>query len=61
MKHHLHNLLQHSRSRPDGAHVVHRATAPRSMIGSAGLQPQDGYDWLRQIKQVQRVGRPAGR
>lgn len=61
MKHHLHNLLQHSRSRSEGAHVAHRATAPRSMIGNASLQPQDGYDWLRQIKQVQRVGRPAAR
>ncbi|KRE87223.1 hypothetical protein ASG75_03515 [Rhodanobacter sp. Soil772] len=61
MKRHLHSLLQHSRSRFKGTRAAHRATAPRNMAASASLQPQDGYDWLRQIKQVQRVGRTAGR
>lgn len=61
MKRHIHNLLQHSRGRFEGADAAHRATTPRNMAASAGLRPQDGYDWLRQIKQVQKVGHTAVR
>jgi hypothetical protein len=57
MKRHLNNLLQYPRGRFEGAHAVHRAATPRNT--GAGLRPEDGYDWLRQIKQVQAGRRPA--
>jgi len=59
MKHHLNNLLQYPRNRFDGAHAARRTTTPRHPR-TTGLQPEDGYDWLRQIKQVH-AGRSAAR
>ena len=59
MKRHLNNLLQYPRNRFEGAHAMHRTATPRNP-GTTGLQPEDGYDWLRQIKQVH-AGRSAAR
>jgi len=57
MKRHLNHLLQHPRNRFEDIHATHRVAMPRNMTAGSSLQREDGYDWLRQIKQ----GRPTGR
>ncbi|MDW2981724.1 MAG: hypothetical protein WBG81_15390 [Rhodanobacter sp.] len=56
MKRHLHPLLQHPRSRFENAHAARRAAMPRNTVAGGSLRREDGYDWLRRIKQ----GRPTG-
>lgn len=60
MKRYIGNLLQHPRNRFDSFHAGRRHSTPRNVAASTSLRPEDGYDWLRQIKLVQ-VDRPAGR
>jgi len=57
MKRHLNHLLQHPRSRLEDVHAARRAAMPRNAAAASSLQREDGYDWLRQVKQ----SRPAGR
>jgi hypothetical protein len=59
MKRHLNNLLQYPRTRFGGTHAAYRTAPPRNP-GTTGLQPEDGYDWLRQIRQAH-AGRSAAR
>lgn len=56
MQRHLNHSPQHPRNRFENVHAVHRAAVPRNMVAGSSLRREDGYDWLRQIKQ----GRPTG-
>jgi hypothetical protein len=60
MKRHLNNLLQYPRGRFEGAHAAHRTATSRNPADTSGLRPEDGYDWLLQIKLIQ-AGRAAAR
>jgi hypothetical protein len=60
MKRYIDNFLQHPRSRFESSLAARQYPIPRSIAASANLHPEDGYDWLRQIKSAQ-ASRQAGR
>ncbi|MHB1059172.1 MAG: hypothetical protein ACYC0F_14940 [Rhodanobacter sp.] len=54
MKRHIDSLLQRPRGRFETSRMARRHPIPQSIAAGASLRPEDGYDWLRQIKPVQR-------
>lgn len=52
MKRYINHLLQRPRGRFESAHAARRNAEPRTIAAKAGLQAEDGYDWLQQIKSV---------
>lgn len=51
MKRHVNRLLQRQRAEIESTPSVRRRPPPAGSTGSL-LEPQDGYDWLRQISQI---------
>ncbi len=54
MKRHLNPLLQKIHSRFEAPHAARRSTTPLGTPTATDLRAEDGYDWLRQIKPLQR-------
>lgn len=61
MKRHANRLLQRMRDEIDSSSAIRRISTVASVVDSAGLKSQDGYDWLREINRFQaRCAQPSG-